>query len=227
MQRNRDATALPNRKRATRKHPCREASLVDESLLTKGTPHVFSHQLRTRRSVCCTCNKLITHRRVFPNVILRTLFRFKQSDICTLLAKFRRCHAHSPPPFRPWLPCCYLAKSRPQPGGLPVTSSPPDSALTCTYPVSALSDVHLPGKSTVWRSGVIWAAVQQRASLVVPVRVGPRLHSADDRRPLSVCRPTAVRQMSPIRPVRAQHTARKLLRRRLSVQVVGWARAHD
>jgi len=36
----------------------------------------------------------------------------------------------APPPFRPRLPCSYLAKSRPQPGCLPVTSSPSDSALT-------------------------------------------------------------------------------------------------
>ena len=42
----------------------------------------------------------------------------------------RSCHAHCPAPFRPRLPCSYLAKSRPQPGCLPVTSSPPDSALT-------------------------------------------------------------------------------------------------
>jgi len=47
------------------------------------------------------------------------------------LAVFRSCHAHSPPPFRPRLPCSYLAKSRSQPGCLPVTSSrSPDSGLT-------------------------------------------------------------------------------------------------
>jgi len=40
------------------------------------------------------------------------------------------CHDRSPPPFRLRLPCSYLAKSRPQPACLPVTSSPPDSALT-------------------------------------------------------------------------------------------------
>jgi len=36
----------------------------------------------------------------------------------------------APPRFRPRLPCSYLAKSPPQRGCLPVTSSPPDSALT-------------------------------------------------------------------------------------------------
>jgi len=56
------------------------------------------------------------------------------------LRLFRSCHAHSSPPFRPLLPCSYLAKSRPQHGCLPVTSSPPDSGLTgkCT-PDSALN----------------------------------------------------------------------------------------
>ena len=61
------------------------------------------------------------------------------------LNKFRSCHAHSPPLFRPRLSCSLLAKSRPQPGCLPVTSSP------CTYTVSARQTVLLPGKSTVWR----------------------------------------------------------------------------
>jgi len=42
----------------------------------------------------------------------------------------RSCHALCPAPFKPRLPCSYLAKSRPQRGCLPVTSSPPDSALT-------------------------------------------------------------------------------------------------
>ena len=42
----------------------------------------------------------------------------------------RSCHAHSLPPFRPRLPCSHVAKSRPQPGCLAVTSSPPDSGLT-------------------------------------------------------------------------------------------------
>jgi len=46
------------------------------------------------------------------------------------LMVIRSCHAHSPPLFRPQLPCSYVAKSRPQPGCLPVTSSLPDSALT-------------------------------------------------------------------------------------------------
>jgi len=46
------------------------------------------------------------------------------------ISRISSCHAHSPPPFRPRLLCSYLAKSRPQPGCLPVTSSPPDSALT-------------------------------------------------------------------------------------------------
>ena len=32
---------------------------------------------------------------------------------------FRNSHAHSPPPFRPRLPCSYLAKSRPEPCWLP------------------------------------------------------------------------------------------------------------
>ena len=50
---------------------------------------------------------------------------------CTLLSnscnlQLGSCHA----PFRPRLPCSYLAKSRPQRGCLPVTSSPPDSAIT-------------------------------------------------------------------------------------------------
>jgi len=34
------------------------------------------------------------------------------------------------PESRSWWPCSYLAMSRPQPGCLPVTSSPPDSGLT-------------------------------------------------------------------------------------------------
>ena len=33
---------------------------------------------------------------------------------CTRLAEIRNCHAHCPAPFRPRLPCSYLAKSRPQ-----------------------------------------------------------------------------------------------------------------
>ena len=58
--------------------------------------------------------------------------------ILTLLTLIRSCHAHFPPPFRPRLACSYLAKSQPQPGCLPLTSSQPDSALS--------------GKCTVWRA---------------------------------------------------------------------------
>jgi len=42
----------------------------------------------------------------------------------------RSCHALCPAPLKPRLPYSYLAKSRPQHGCLPVTSSPPDNALT-------------------------------------------------------------------------------------------------
>jgi len=57
------------------------------------------------------------------------LHRGSTPDYCRPLIFIRSCHAQSPPPFRPRLLCSYLAKSRPQPGCLPVTSSPPDSAL--------------------------------------------------------------------------------------------------
>ena len=38
------------------------------------------------------------------------------------------CHAHCHTPFRPRLPCSYLAKSRPQSGCLAVTSVPPNTS---------------------------------------------------------------------------------------------------
>jgi len=51
-----------------------------------------------------------------------------------------------PAPFRPRLPCSYLAKSRPQHCWLPTCDVM--SARQWSYPVSALSGVHLPGKNT-------------------------------------------------------------------------------
>ena len=68
---------------------------------------------------------------LFPSVVVwnsRLHVYYKLSHIA--LQIFRSCHAHSPPLFRPRLPCSYLAKSRPHPGCLPVTLSPPDSGLT-------------------------------------------------------------------------------------------------
>jgi len=56
-----------------------------------------------------------------------------RSKILLLIILVRSCHTHSPPPFKPQLPCSYLAKSWPQPGCLPVTSS----ARQWFYPVSA------------------------------------------------------------------------------------------
>jgi len=73
-----------------------------------------------------------------------TLYIIRRTD--TYLSRYRSCHALCPAPLKPRLPYSYLAKSRPQRGCLPVTSSPPDSALTrlvhclaCTYRVRALS----------------------------------------------------------------------------------------
>ena len=59
----------------------------------------------------------------------------------------RSCHAHCHAPFRPRLSCL--------PGEVTATAWLPTcdvvSARQCSYPVSALSGMHLPGKSTVWR----------------------------------------------------------------------------
>ena len=56
-----------------------------------------------------------------PPAIMQMMMVYRFVGITTsvpalqLLTVVRSCHAHSPPFFRPRLPCSYLAKSRPQP----------------------------------------------------------------------------------------------------------------
>ena len=65
-----------------------------------------------------------------------------------LITRVRSCHAHCHAPFQ-------AAATMLSPGEVTATAWLPNcdvvSARQCSYPVSALSGVHLPGKSTVWQ----------------------------------------------------------------------------
>ena len=69
------------------------------------------------------------------------------SSHCALII-FRSCHAHSPAHFQ-------AAATMLLPGEVTATAwlatCDVVSATQCSYSVSALSGVHLPGKSTLWR----------------------------------------------------------------------------
>jgi len=69
-----------------------------------------------------------------------------QSCLCFLV--IRSCHAHCHAPFQ-------AAATMLLPGEVTATAWLPNcdvvSARQCSYPVSVLSGVHLPGKSTVYR----------------------------------------------------------------------------
>ena len=100
---------------------------------------VFLHFVRKAPRNVCYSAEVSRYGKMQTNCILSALMN-------TRLPWYRSCHGLCPAPFKLRLPYSYLAKWRPQRGCLPVTSSPPDSALTrqvhclaCTYRVRALS----------------------------------------------------------------------------------------